>query len=75
MIDIERARIAKTALRAHLNRPPWLRGVGISLDDRGSHVIRVMVAAMNDDVRRTVPESFGGVPIVIDVVGNIRPHT
>jgi hypothetical protein len=70
MIGIEQARKAKDALRGRLNRPPWLRGVGVGIDQAGSHLVRVMVAEMNDDVRRALPTEIDGVPVEVDVTGD-----
>jgi hypothetical protein len=70
MIGIEQARKAKDALRVRLSRPPWLRGVGIGIDPSGSHLVRVMVAEMNDDVRRALPKEIEGVPVEVDVTGD-----
>ena len=70
MIDIARARKAKDALRVRLSRPSWLRGIGIGIDPRGSHLVRVMVVEMNDDVRKALPTEIDGVPVEVDVTGD-----
>ncbi len=70
MVGIEQARKAKDALRLRLSRPSWLRGVGVGIDPNGSHLVRVMVAEMNDDVRKALPTEIDGVPVEIDVTGD-----
>jgi hypothetical protein len=72
MVGIEQARKAKDALRVRLSRPPWLRGVGIGIDPAGSHIVRVMVAEMNDDVRKVLPNEIDGVPVEVDVTGDFE---
>jgi hypothetical protein len=74
MIGLEQARKAKDALRVRLNRPQWLRGVGIGIDDAGSHLVRVMVAQMTDEVRQALPAQIEGVPVEVDVTGEIVPQ-
>ena len=71
MISIEQARKAKETLRAQLRRPTWLRGVGIGQDSHGSHLVRVMVAEMNEEVR-TLPKAVMGVPVEVDVTGDFE---
>jgi hypothetical protein len=70
MVDMEQARRAKETLRARLSRPAWLRGVGIGIDASGSHLVRVMVAEMTDEVRRALPPQVDGVPVEVDVTGD-----
>jgi hypothetical protein len=70
-INIELARKAKNTLKMQLNRPPWLRGIGIGVDTNGSHLVRVMVSEMTDEIQKLIPSSIEKVPVKIDVVGNI----
>ncbi|HLG28329.1 MAG TPA: hypothetical protein VI423_11130 [Paenisporosarcina sp.] len=46
-----------------------MRGIGIGTKD-GKHCVKVNVSAITDDVRR-IPSDVGGVPVMVDVVGDI----
>ena len=72
---IEEARFAKNELkRAIFERddvPPWLVGVGIG-GDPGSYWVTVAIAqapATIPELRRWVPKSIQGVPVVADASG------
>jgi hypothetical protein len=73
MITIEEAREAKVALGHKLNRPPWLRGIGIKHDKTGSPVIKVNVGKLTEEVRAQIPIKMGNVPVEVDEVGDIVP--
>lgn len=66
--EVERA---KQALRKQLKtpeRPEWLRGIGIGLDDRG-YFIKVNVSKAG--VSADIPSKFQGARVVVDAVGEI----
>lgn len=69
-ISKEAASQAKNALKNVLGQPNWLRGIGIG----GAHnryCIKVNVASLTDEVQNAIPESVSGVPVVVEVVGDI----
>ncbi|HEX8410932.1 MAG TPA: hypothetical protein VF883_18855 [Thermoanaerobaculia bacterium] len=64
------AEAAKDVLAAALAELPELRGIGIALLDDGFGVkvnLSVEVAA------GTVPDDVDGVPVVVSVIGAVRP--
>ncbi len=73
-MDLKSVRAAKALLTLKLGSPPWLRGIGIGADPSGALRIQVYVAAITDEVRRTVPEVFQGVPVHLEEVGEIVPY-
>ncbi|MDC0746548.1 hypothetical protein [Polyangium mundeleinium] len=73
MISLEQAAKAKAALRAQLGRPEWLRGVGIGVQG-DDHCLRVNVAALTEEVSTALPGEVEGVPVHIEVVGEILPR-
>jgi hypothetical protein len=66
---IEQARAAKEKLAAMLASLPELRGIGIALLDVGFGV-KVNLCARPAQV---LPNEIDCVPIVIEVIGEIRP--
>ena len=70
MADVQQA---KEALKARLGRPPWLRGVGIG-GRSGDYCLKVNVSSVTDEVRNSIPTTIGGVPVVVEAVGQIRSH-
>jgi len=71
MITLDEARAAKAILRTRIGHPSWLRGVGIGQDAAGSHVVKVNVAAVTEEVRTGLPTIVGHVPVVVEAVGDI----
>ncbi len=74
MVDLEQVRKAKEALKVKLNRAPWLRGIGIGKSSAGSYVVRVLVQQLSHEVREALPPEIEGVPVEVDVVGDIFPQ-
>ena len=73
MTTFDEARAAKTAYNLSLKkngRPWWLRSIGVAKTDAGDHYIKVGVYAPGDE--NHLPESFSGVRIVAEVVGDIE---
>lgn len=70
MNDLNQARKAKDSLREKLQRPAWLRGVGVGVDVRGSYCVKVLVEKMSDAVS-ALPREVEGVPVEVEVVGDI----
>ena len=70
MATLEEATAAKATLRSNLGRPEWLRGVGIGKDDTG-YCIKVNVASITADVEASIPREIDGVPVHVEVVGDI----
>jgi hypothetical protein len=68
---IERAR---SLVSQRLANAPWLRGVGYGQTESGP-VIVVNVALDHPQIRHWVGSHSMGVPIEIDVVGDIAPQT
>jgi len=80
----EGARAARDIVIRHLARPPWLRGVGITLDDKGGYAVQVNVQSITPEILAIVPnhihirppthpsgpldESY---PVVVRAVGDI----
>ncbi len=65
--DLRSARAAKDRLAAALADHPLVSGVGVARDERGLHVVKVLLSAPADDV----PAEQDGVPVVAEVVGRI----
>ena len=72
MVSLDQAQAAKETLKKRLGRPSWLRGIGISRNERGDYVVKVNVAVESADIRETVPRLVEGVEVQIDVVGDIH---
>lgn len=72
VVTLEQARAAKEALRDLLNRPPWLRGIGLS-QEGGELVIQVNVDRITDAILEAIPRSIDGVRVFVDAVGDIVP--
>jgi hypothetical protein len=73
MIKMERAVLAQDKLGAKIASESWLRGIAIVADQHGSHFLRVNVEAVSDAVTSAVPAEVDGVPVVVEVVGKLRP--
>jgi len=71
MITRKQAEHAQQILGARLARPQWLRGIGITFDDEGSHLLKVNVQEITDEVRSIIPFIIEGVPVNLCVVGTI----
>jgi hypothetical protein len=65
--DLRSARAAKDRLAAVLADHPLVSGVGVARDERGGHVVKVLLSAPAADV----PAEQDGVPVVAEVVGRI----
>lgn len=50
--------------------PPWLRGVGVTREG-AIHMVKVNVRELTDDVRSLIPPDVGGVPVVVEAVGDL----
>lgn len=68
----DEAHDAKMVLRKRLGRPEWLRGVGVSHDDKG-YFIKVNVAEITNDVKAAIPDQVDDVRIQLEVMGEILP--
>jgi hypothetical protein len=67
---LERARAAKVALRERLAGMPELRGIGIATL-AGGYGVKVNVSRI--PANAAIPDDVDGVPVIVDVVGSIRP--
>lgn len=74
MINLEQAQDAKLAVKELLDRPAWLRGIGIGRDENGSYFVKVNVNKLTDEVKSTVPCNINNVPVILAVVGDYRPY-
>lgn len=75
MDSLDQARKAKEALRSLLNRPPWLRGVGLSQNPTGVPVVKVLVASLTDEVKAAIPSEIEGVSVVVVETGDFKPSS
>ena len=66
---LARARQAKDQLQRKLASCESLRGIGIT---RVGEAYGVKVNLSNDEDRKSIPDAVKGVPVVVDVVGEIR---
>lgn len=71
MPDIDSARAAKARLADTLDADPGVRGVGLTWR-HGGWAVKVNVADRSGLV--DLPSEVDGVPVVAEVVGEIRPH-
>lgn len=72
MASLAATRAAQKSLSQHLQRPPWLRGIGITQSrcmGPDPYALQVNVAALADAQR--LPKVWLGVPVTVSVVGNI----
>lgn len=69
-VSYEEAEAAKAILASELAGLPELRGIGIAVLDEGFGVKVNLGRPLAD---RIVPTCIGDVPVVVDVVGTIRP--
>jgi hypothetical protein len=69
MIDFKEALLAKLELRKVLEPASWLRKISVSQDAEGSHVVKVNVSKLSDEVICLVPGEISGVSIVLEEVG------
>jgi hypothetical protein len=67
---LERARAAKLKLRERLGKFPELRGIGIAALD-GGYGVKVNVSRI--PLSPEIPDDVDGTPVIVDVVGDIRP--
>lgn len=59
----------KKEITKSLKSFPWFRGVSLATDTTGK--IKVMVSNDDDEVHKKVPTSWNGIPIVMEIVGEI----
>lgn len=71
MADLQRARMAKSRLRAHLRDQAGVCGVGLAPHE-GDWCLRVNVAREAD--RDAVPREVAGVAVEVRVVGAVSPQ-
>ncbi len=63
---------AKSALKARLGKPEWLRGIGVGICSARGHCIKVNVReGPIEGLDELVPAEFEGVPTLVEVVGEI----
>jgi hypothetical protein len=62
---------AKQKLRSHLAGHPGVRGVGLTRRGEG-YAVKVNLENVPED--DTLPTDVDGVPIIIDVVGTVKPR-
>lgn len=67
---LEEAEAARDILKARLLSVPELRGIGIALLDDG-YGVKVNLSCRPEGL--TVPDDVGGVPVIVEIVGTIRP--
>lgn len=67
---LDEAHTAKAALRLLLGRMHGLRGLGITRED-GGYAVKVIVD--REAPRDLIPGDVDGVPVVVDVAGEITP--
>jgi hypothetical protein len=51
---------------------PGVVGVAIGQLEDGSPCIQILVARAGDELKKQIPDQFGGFPVVIEVTGTIR---
>ena len=68
------AEVARDSIRVRLDRPPWLRGVGIALAADGTDVVLIYVQRHEHLLiaRAIVGDQAYGVPVHYEAVGDIR---
>jgi hypothetical protein len=66
----EEAEAAKELLAAEVANLPELRGIGIAVLDAG-YGVRLNLSGPID---RTVPTEINGVPVIVRIIGTIRPQ-
>ena len=71
MAGISEARAAKRELVHLLRGNPHVNGVGVAKDG-GGYAVKVNLSADDTDLRRSLPGSVGGAPVLVEVVGPIR---
>ena len=71
MDALERARAAKEKAKRLLADVPEVNGVGLGMRG-GEYVVKVNVTRPPTDAE-AIPRDLDGVPVVVDVVGDIRP--
>jgi len=67
----EAAAAAKQKLRNHLAGQPGLRGIGLTRRGEGYAVKVNLDNAPEDD---SLPTDIDGVPIIVDVIGAVKPR-
>ena len=65
---LERARKAKDAAQKLCREMPCVNGIGITKVD-GQYAVKV---SLSEPAETALPESVGGVPLVVEVAGRIR---
>jgi hypothetical protein len=64
------AEAAKDRLALQLARLPELRGIGVAVLDQG---FGIKVNLSRKPAGAPVPDDIDGVPVIVDIVGTIRP--
>jgi hypothetical protein len=68
---LERARKAKDATERLCRELPCVNGIGITRVD-GRYAVKV---SLSEPAKTELPESVGGVPLVVEVAGRIRKQS
>lgn len=68
---LEAARAAKTKLRERLDGVQELRGIGLTKVGDG-YAVKVNLAGQSPGLH--IEDEIDGVPIIVEVVGNIHPR-
>jgi hypothetical protein len=68
---LERARKAKDATERLCRELPCVNGIGITRVD-GRYAVKV---SLSEPAETELPESVGGVPLVVEVAGRIRKQS
>lgn len=74
--DTMPTRDVKTVMEAHVDNlmaMPGVAGVAISELEDGTPCIMVMVVELTDELKRTIPKTLEGHPVIIEVSGEFKP--
>lgn len=71
MAGIGEARAAKREVADLLRGNPHVNGVGVAKRG-GDYAVKVNLVADDTELRRLLPRSVGGAPVVVEVVGPLR---
>lgn len=71
MAGISEARAAKREVALLLQGNPSVTGVGVA-KGAGGYAVKVNLTADDAELRRSLPVSVGGAPVLVEVVGPVR---
>ena len=71
MAGISEARAAKREVADLVRGNPHVNGIGLARG-AGGYAVKVNLDAEDRELRRSLPGSIGGAPVVVEVVGPVR---